>query len=264
MNLLKLITIKPLALVLWTPSQISTTMWLDAADATTVTLNGSNVSQWNDKSGNGHHATQSSSSLQPAYTSSGLNGKNVITFSKDELRVSNLSLNGSGWEFYLVVTRSSGTESNGRFLSLKSTSYVNDWRDPSGWLPLFQLGAGPTITSYNNGSAATPGYSSSLDTPYLLQSSYLASSLDFKIFTVSAGTKVNANTLNTNDGLMIGTSLNDGAPVEHWNGLVGEIVVVPTLSLSNAQKMEGYLAWKWGIQSGLPSGHPYKNAPPYL
>jgi hypothetical protein len=26
--------------------------------------------------------------------------------------------------------------------------------------------------------------------------------------------------------------------------------------------VEGYLAWKWGIQSQLPVGHPYKNARP--
>jgi hypothetical protein len=28
------------------------------------------------------------------------------------------------------------------------------------------------------------------------------------------------------------------------------------------QQVEGYLAWKWGIQTQLPSGHPYLSAPP--
>lgn len=28
------------------------------------------------------------------------------------------------------------------------------------------------------------------------------------------------------------------------------------------QQAEGYLAWKWGLQGNLPSGHPYKNNPP--
>ena len=28
------------------------------------------------------------------------------------------------------------------------------------------------------------------------------------------------------------------------------------------QQIEGYLAWKWGLQGNLPAGHPYKNAPP--
>ena len=32
--------------------------------------------------------------------------------------------------------------------------------------------------------------------------------------------------------------------------------------ISDVQKAEGYLAWKWGLESSLPSGHPYKNSPP--
>jgi hypothetical protein len=34
------------------------------------------------------------------------------------------------------------------------------------------------------------------------------------------------------------------------------------LAVSDRQKMEGYLAWKWNLQSNLPSNHPYKNAKP--
>ncbi len=49
----------------WTPAQLSTALWLDAADAGTITLNGSTVSQWNDKSGNGRNATQSTAANQP-------------------------------------------------------------------------------------------------------------------------------------------------------------------------------------------------------
>ena len=35
------------------------------------------------------------------------------------------------------------------------------------------------------------------------------------------------------------------------------------LSTQQQQVMEGYLGWKWGIQSMLPAGHPYKSARPY-
>ena len=35
-----------------------------------------------------------------------------------------------------------------------------------------------------------------------------------------------------------------------------------TLSLEDRQKLEGYLAWKWGIQNNLPVDHPYKDSPP--
>jgi hypothetical protein len=30
----------------------------------------------------------------------------------------------------------------------------------------------------------------------------------------------------------------------------------------NLQPLEGYLAWKWGLQSFLSNGHPYKYRPP--
>ncbi|MFM5944980.1 MAG: hypothetical protein ACKO9G_16710, partial [Dolichospermum sp.] len=47
-----------------TPAQISTDLWLDAADSSTITLNGSTVSQWNDKSGNGRNAIQATATNQ--------------------------------------------------------------------------------------------------------------------------------------------------------------------------------------------------------
>ena len=34
------------------------------------------------------------------------------------------------------------------------------------------------------------------------------------------------------------------------------------LSVSNRQRVEGYLAWKWGLQANLPVGHPFLNSAP--
>ena len=34
--------------------------------------------------------------------------------------------------------------------------------------------------------------------------------------------------------------------------------------ISEIEKAEGYLAWKWGLVSNLPSGHPYKNSRPTI
>jgi hypothetical protein len=34
------------------------------------------------------------------------------------------------------------------------------------------------------------------------------------------------------------------------------------LDNTDRQKIEGYLAWKWGLQASLPIGHPYKSAAP--
>jgi hypothetical protein len=63
---------------IWNPSMISTALWLDAADASTVTTVSSAVSQWNDKSGNGRNFTQSTSGNRPALTTNALGGKPEI------------------------------------------------------------------------------------------------------------------------------------------------------------------------------------------
>ncbi len=34
------------------------------------------------------------------------------------------------------------------------------------------------------------------------------------------------------------------------------------LSTTDRQRIEGYLAWKWGLQGNLPAGHPYKSSAP--
>jgi len=47
-------------------------LWLDAADSSTLTLSGSNVIQWNDKSGNGNHA---------------LNGNTTVTYSSNSVTI---------------------------------------------------------------------------------------------------------------------------------------------------------------------------------
>lgn len=47
---------------------------------------------------------------------------------------------------------------------------------------------------------------------------------------------------------------------------IGELMVfdypVSEDAPDDAKKLEGYLAWKWGIQDQLPASHPYRNAAP--
>lgn len=47
----------PAAPALWTPADITTLAWYDASNASSITLSGSYVTQWNDLSGNGYNAT---------------------------------------------------------------------------------------------------------------------------------------------------------------------------------------------------------------
>lgn len=47
-----------------------------------------------------------------------------------------------------------------------------------------------------------------------------------------------------------------------WNGDLGDVLLLKNaLSLSDRQKVEGYLAHKWGLTAELPSDHPYKTTP---
>ena len=48
-----------------------------------------------------------------------------------------------------------------------------------------------------------------------------------------------------------------------WCGDLAEVVIFnSTLTVANREKVEGYLAHKWGIQSTLPANHPYRNTAP--
>ena len=51
--------------------------------------------------------------------------------------------------------------------------------------------------------------------------------------------------------------------VYYLKGDLGEVVIYSqALSTSNRQAIEGYLAWRWGLQANLPVSHPYYSAPP--
>lgn len=74
------------------------------------------------------------------------------------------------------------------------------------------------------------------------------------------GTKISSNKVNpaifNTSSYMIGK--NSGTTYNNYIGYIYEIIVYNTLVYAQARfAIEGYLAWKWGIQSFLPSTHPY-------
>jgi len=63
-----------------------------------------------------------------------------------------------------------------------------------------------------------------------------------------------------NGGCGVGATSNGGGL---FNGDIAEIIIVSGVSTDDErQKIEGYLAWKWKIQSLLPIDHPYKLSQP--
>lgn len=80
-------------------------LWLDADDASTLTLSGSVVDEWRDKSGNGRDFT-GSGSARPTVVSAAYNGRDVIQFDgvNDVLALPSDSLgrNVGGYSVYAV------------------------------------------------------------------------------------------------------------------------------------------------------------------
>ena len=75
------------------------------------------------------------------------------------------------------------------------------------------------------------------------------------------GTWTNGNVQSAPYQFAVGCS--NGGLFNSWAGFIGEVLAYNTnISQAEYQKVEGYLAWKWGIQGQLPGGHPYKNSAP--
>jgi len=246
---------------LWTPTQLTPAVWLDAADSATITLNGSTVSQWNDKSGNARHASQASAANQPTYTASAYAGKPALTFDgvNDNLEV-NYIYSGDKATIYAVVSRLGGGSTEQWVFS----SYGGANGTPL-VAPMWTTGAGTNEWATYSTTFLPNGAELPTDgTPFALGlvSDISGSVLDaFTNGTRSAQHATSARYTGGGARNFIGAELNGAS--RFLSGRVSEIIQTETvLSTTDRQKLEGYLAWKWGLQGNLPIGHPYKNFPP--
>jgi hypothetical protein len=242
--------------VLWTPANITTALWLDAADASTVTLESGAVSQWNDKSGNGRNLIQGNALAQPTYNLASLNGLNTLSFdgTNDTMAsVSSTLPTGNSARSMLVVYKPNRTSATnaiaGQSLNTSSSSYFSlHFRVTPAGDPYF-AGFGNDLTD----SAAI-----SLD-PKIAGVTHdgVTTTLFRNATQIAQGPK----TLNTNSGIFrVGSSIGS---IEFAQMLVAEIVFVSaSISALNRQQLEGYLAHKWGLTASLPNDHPYKSVAP--
>jgi hypothetical protein len=232
----------------FTPLQISgCQLWLDAADRTTLTLSGSNVTQWNDKSGNGYNA---SGGISPAYSNSG------VVF------------DGSTMSLLTSYTAQPTTETILLVCSFNASASV---------------GGFPLGTTIHGGRSVNMGYSSGTVTVMWDKLGYWGNASSSA--SISAGTRflttmVLYNATNASTSLnaanqssiatfpnsffgggttRIGAALTSGSLYAPFYGTINEIVVYNSaLSRSQYQQLEGYLAAKWGLKSSLPTTHPFK------
>lgn len=89
--------------------------WWDGADFSTFTLNGSNVTQWRNKSGTSRTLIQDTAARQPAYSSTAHNSKGGVTFDGGDsefLTYSPLMFTFTGAATVFVVTKDAVRASN--------------------------------------------------------------------------------------------------------------------------------------------------------
>ena len=78
------------------------------------------------------------------------------------------------------------------------------------------------------------------------------------------GTSTSSSSSSYN-GPLTGLAINTGgaAAGETSDCDLAEIILYNSqFTTAQVQLIEGYLAWKWGLQGNLPANHPYKNSPP--
>lgn len=234
---------------LWTPAALGSALalWLDADDAATVTLNGSTVSQWRDKSGNSRHVSQASASLQPTYIASSLNGRAGLDWGP---ATNSKVLSRSGFTYSPVrlfgVADYDGSSPSTALRGLVSHTRVIDadvFMLNSSGVEWWAVTLG-TNKAFLNGSST----SSSVALPTIINP-----------FVFATDQAPQANRTDVFVG-MDRTFSGRG-----WVGKIYEIIETTTVPLAvEKAKLEGYLAWKWGTVASLPSGHPYKNGAPTL
>lgn len=223
---------------IWTPAVLAPQVWYDAADSATITLNGSTVSQWSDKSPNGFHAVQATASAQPTYNATTYNNKPAVVFDgvDDILRTSSvIGVSGANPRTFAFVARLPSTTRGAAIQVGTQTSLRAFGRDYGGTGVIYHWASDlpmsvPTITA---------NYQEVLQSTGAVTSGYRNGSL------IASGSYA----LNTFNSILYlgGRSLPDFPSIFYGPMVFAEILVfLKVLSTSERQQLEGYFAWKWG------------------
>lgn len=229
-------------------------LWLDAADRSTITLSGSNVTQWNDKSGNGRNGTVTGT---VGYTTGAINGNNVLSFtgtSSTYIRGS-ASLTGTQMTSFAVCTLNSASTQFARIISLGIPT-APDYNSASYLAPILRSGTDALMYSFRN-SGTTNSLAISYDVPFSACSVYDGATGTFYVNGTGSTAVASTGTFAITT-YQIGNSLTEESTSNYY-GNIGEIIIFNRyLGKSERQLIEGYLAQKWGLKSYLPSTHIFK------
>jgi hypothetical protein len=233
-------------------------LWLDGADPAGTGIlpaNGATVSTWADKSGNARNSPANTTGA--VFAANSLNGRGTINFTAQGRYyvTPNFVPSSTNAPSIFVVAQQTG------YTSGNSEIVIATVGSPT-WATFDLFGSGGTfiarLNMYNNQgenggiSISSPAFISIVGSgaPSYSVSMFGNGTVNVT-FTGNSG-----NPLSTSMGFNIGSSA----------GFIGNIYDVimynTTLSTLQRQQIEGYLAWKWGLQANLPADHPYKSAAP--
>ena len=245
---------------IWNPSMITTALWLDAADTSTITESGGAVSQWNDKSGNARHVSQVDALRRPTYSSMGFNNLPTLTFdglgdfmstlspfsiSTDFTFVAVVTLLANG--FYPILFRS-GFELRGVATTAKpSIANITNNRGAG----VLDPPATPVTTT-----------DSLLNTTNILIGQLIDTSTTLRQNGSLRDTRTSGAIIPANLTRYVGARPDGGGVGLFANARISELIELGNASVAVQERIEGYLAHKWGLTANLPADHPYKTVGP--
>jgi hypothetical protein len=257
---------------LWTPAQMLPSLWLDGADLSTLSMSGSSVTQWRDKSGNARHAA--TTVRNPGITR--VNDLNVINFTASgatRLDTPDFNIAPNRQFCTFAVVSGAGLLGGSTYRRIFVAKGVNpDTLSGGATYAQGYLGSGAsagTAMQIAGGSGISTPIVTGLGTgPQLLTGAFGTAGLAANVNSISANGGARS-VLTGQTGALSTTGIRVGSDVSTastsaWNGWIAEFIMTLALSFPQVQAIEGYLAWKWGLVANLPAAHPFKNRPPLI
>lgn len=232
-------------------------VWLDGQNATNVILAGGQVSAWNDSSSATNNFTATGGTITYDQPSS-INDRPALTFATGNPTPSylantfNITPGQNRLSLFMVVTQTGTATGNSELFYTR-----NDYR----YFDVFNSTNDTGLLKLNVGSATQNNSTVNIiNTPPTLALISVLVSTTSSMYVNGTITAVNGA---TRGGLSLDTALEWSISGGAFLGSVGEVITYPTaVTDTERQKIEGYLAWKWGLQDSLPATNFWKNTPP--
>ena len=243
---------------LWLPSEASTKAWYDVSDNSTLTINSGIVEAIADKSLNNNSLLAGSSSVKnQTLIPGGQNSLDVVSMDGDDNYVAqNMNLPSSGNLCIFMVCKIDAIDSplDSILSAIGPTSFqfaagnVSEFR---GQLAANGIGGSNTgVSTHGNLGGVYRIFALTMDFTSSQQCLIYADGTDITNTPIAYTTKLGSpKTFRV---------FANRANAENPSGFISEVVFVENTDETTRQKMEGYMAHKWGLSSNLPTNHPYK------